>query len=105
MRWSEIVANLIALARPGWIRVNAAILSARYVLGMAILIQVMRAGHWLVVSSPAIAPHALAILQTNVDLGMRIGIGFATAGMGLRIALEWWRVTRSQTRAPWAASA
>ncbi|WP_372784155.1 hypothetical protein [Phenylobacterium sp.] len=90
----EMIANLVAIARPGWIRGNAAILAVRYLVGIAILIQVVRAGHWLTVSSPAIPPHALAIVQTNVDLGMHIGLGLAIAGMSLRIALEWWRLRR-----------
>jgi hypothetical protein len=91
---AEIVANLIAIARPGWLLGNAAILSARYLVGIAILSQVMRADHWVTVSSPAVPPHAMAILQTNVDLGLHIGIGFTMAGMAFRIALEWWRLRR-----------
>jgi hypothetical protein len=100
---AEFVANLIAMARPGWARGNAAILTARYLVGMAILMQIMRADHWLEVTSPTMPPQALALLQTNVDLGMRIGIGFTIAAMGLRIALEWWRLRRalrSETEPP-----
>jgi hypothetical protein len=105
---AELVANLIAIARPGWIRGNATILSVRYLAGIAILSQVIRADRFVTVSSPTIPPHALAILQTNVDLGMHIGLGLTIGGMGLRILLEWWRLRRAlrpQAGAPRAASA
>ena len=95
----EMVANVIAISRPGWVWANAAILTARYLAGIVILSQVMRADHWVMASSPTMPPHALAILQTNLDLGMRAGIGLTIAGMALRIALEWWRLRRV-TRAP-----
>jgi hypothetical protein len=93
--FAELVANLIVLVQPGWARGNAAILTARYLVGMGILIEIMGADHWLEVTSPTMPPQALALLQTNVDLGMRIGIGLTIAGMGLRIALEWWRLRRT----------
>jgi hypothetical protein len=102
---AEIVANLIALIRPGWIRGNAAILSARYVVGIAILSQVMRADRWVIASSPVIPPHAMAILQKNVDLGMHIGLGFTIAAMGFRVALEWWRLRRAMRPQPSARGA
>jgi hypothetical protein len=105
---AEIVANLIALARPGWIRGNVAILSTRYLVGMAILTQLMRADHLTLAGSPTIPPHAMAILQTNVDLAMHIGVGLTIFGLGVRLALEWWRLRRvlqRQARAPQAAAA
>src|SRR6185369_3441820 len=83
----EMVADLIAIARPDWTRANLAILAVRYLAGIAILLQVMRAGHWLSVSSAAIPPHALAIVQANADLAMRAGVGLTIAGMALRIVL------------------
>jgi hypothetical protein len=102
----EMVADLIAIARPDWTRANLAILALRYLAGIAILLQVMRAGHWLSVSSAAIPPHALALVQANADLAMRAGVGLAIAGMVLRIALEVWRLRRllrAQDAAPQAA--
>lgn len=90
----EILANLIAIARPGWIWTNWAILTGRYLFGVAILVQVIRAGHWLVVGSQTIPPHALQIAQMNSDLAMRAGIGLVIFGMSVRIALEAWRLRR-----------
>jgi hypothetical protein len=90
----EIVANLIALLRPSWRRANLAILVGRYLFGIGILIAVIRAGHWIVASSTELPPEALAMLQTNCDLGMRIGIGLTIFGMAVRIGLEGWRQRR-----------
>ena len=91
---AEAIADLIALARPGWITANAAILGGRYLIGVAILAGVLRAGHWLTVRSPTIPPHAMAIVQANFDLGMRVGIGLTIFGMAVRIAVEAWRWRR-----------
>jgi hypothetical protein len=91
---AEMIANVIAIARPSWVRANAAILTARYLVGIAILTQVIRADHWVIVSSATMPTHALTRLQANIDLGMHIGIGLTIAGMALRVALEWWRLRR-----------
>ena len=88
----EIVVDLIAIARPGWTLTNGAVSIARYLVGIGILSQVVQAGHWLVVGGPALAEHAQLSLQTNFDLGMKIGIGVAIAGMAFRIAQEVWRL-------------
>jgi hypothetical protein len=89
---AEIVAKLIVVARPAWAVTNAAILTVRYLFGIGILLGVLDAGHWLVVSSSSIPPHALAIAQTNFDLGMRLGIIATIIGLGAGIALEDWRL-------------
>ncbi|HEX2815343.1 MAG TPA: hypothetical protein VHN39_03045 [Phenylobacterium sp.] len=88
---AEIAAKLVAVARPAWSVTNTAILTVRYLFGIAILLGVLAAGRWLVVGSGSIPPHALAIAQTNFDLGMRVGIIATIIGLGLGIALEAWR--------------
>ena len=93
----EAAANLIVLARPGWITANAAILAGRYLIGIGILAGILRAGHWLVATSPTIPPHAMALLQANLDLGMRVGIGLTIVGIAVRVVIEGrrWRQWRS----------
>jgi hypothetical protein len=90
----QIAANVVAVARPAWGTANAAILAGRYLFGVVIMVQVLRAGHWLEVNSQTIPPHAMAILQANCDLGMRVGIGLTIFGMAARVALEAWRLRR-----------
>ncbi|MBS0361988.1 MAG: hypothetical protein JSR98_11450 [Proteobacteria bacterium] len=92
----EIGADVIALARPQWTRTNTAMLAGRYFYGVAILGQVFQAGHWVEVNSPILQPNVLAIIQTNFDLGMKVGIGIAILGMLLRVGLEFWRIYRRQ---------
>jgi hypothetical protein len=91
---AEIAAKLIAAARPAWAVTNAAILTVRYLFGIGILFGVLDAGHWLVVGSSSIPPHALAIAQTNFDLGMRVGITATIIGMGIAIARQGWRLVK-----------
>ena len=90
----EIVANLLALARPAWTRTNTAMLAGRYFYGVAILAQVFLAGHWVTVTSPVVEPRVLEIIQANFDLGMRVGIGLAILGMLARIGQAFWRLHR-----------
>ena len=101
----ELVANLIFLLRPGWVVGNAVILSGRYLAGIAILSQVMRADRWVIASSAVMPAHALTMLQKNVDLGMKVGIGFTIAAMAFRIALEWWRLRRRLRTQPTGSGA
>ncbi len=90
----EIAADVLALARPGAMQLNSAIFIGRYLAGIAILIGLLNAGHWLVVSSTVIPAHALAQIQINFDIGMRVGIGLTILGLGIAAALEAWRWRR-----------
>lgn len=92
----EIAANLLAIARPDWVRTNTGMLVGRYLYGVAILAQVFQAGHWVTVRSSIVTPKVLATIQTNFDLGMRVGIGVAILGMLARAGMELWRGWRLQ---------
>jgi hypothetical protein len=91
-----IAADLVALARPGWSRTNTGLRVGRYLYGVAILGFVFQAGHWVEVSSPVVAPQVLQTIQTNFDLGMRVGIGCAVLGMLVQVGLDLWRAYRRQ---------
>jgi hypothetical protein len=91
-----IAADLVALARPGWSRTNTCLRAGRYLYGVAILAFVFQAGHWVEVSSPMVAPHVLEIIQTNFDLGMRVGVGVAILGMLVQVGLDLRRAYRRQ---------
>lgn len=70
----EIGVNLYALAKPGLSRINSALAVVRYSLGAAILLGVLQAGHWLVVSGAVDSSLSAEEIATNFDRGMRIGI-------------------------------
>jgi len=79
------------------------VLIARYFAGLAILIGLLQAGHWLVVSSSQIPGPVLAKIQTNFDLGFRVGLGMTVLGMGIAIGIygrRWLRLRRSQAPQP-----
>ena len=78
------------------------LLNVSVALIMGILAGIMRAGHWLVVSSQTIPPHAMAILQANCDLGMRVGIGLTIFGLAVRVVIEGrrWRQWRNAALQP-----
>jgi hypothetical protein len=98
---AEMAAKLLAVARPAWVVTNTAILTVRYLFGIGILLGVLRAGHWLVVGSTSIPTHALGIVQTNFDLGMRVGITATIIGLGIAIGVAGWRLYKiRQTMAP-----
>ena len=91
-----IAANLVALARPQWARTNTGLRAGRYLYGVAILAFVFQAGHGVEVSSPIIAPQVLETIQTNFDLGMRVGVGVAILGMLVQVLLDLRRAYRRQ---------
>jgi hypothetical protein len=88
----EIAVDFVAIIQPSLIRTNVVTGIVRYLVGMGILSQIIQAGHWLVVSGPTQGEHAISMLQTNFDLGMKIGIGFTIAAMVFRIGQELWRL-------------
>lgn len=90
----EIVVDLIALMRPGWVRIDGGASIARYLVGIGILSQIVQAGHWVVVDGLNLSPPTQSGLQINFDGGMQFGIGVAMAIMALQIVLEAWRLRR-----------
>lgn len=88
----EIAVDFVAIVQPGLSRTNAGAGIVRYMVGIGILSQIIQVGHWLVVSGPTQGERALSMLQTNFDLGMKIGIGFTIAAMVFRIGQELWRL-------------
>jgi hypothetical protein len=100
---AEMAADVYALARPSQAQLNTGVLIARYVVGIAILVGLLQAGHWLVVSSSQIPAEVLAGIQTNFDLGFRIGLWMTVLGMGVAIAIygrRWLRARQAEAPLP-----
>lgn len=98
-----IAADVVALARPQWVRTNTGLRVGCHLYGVAILAFVFQAGHWAEVSSPTIAPRVLETIQANFDLAMRVGVGIAILGMLVQVGLDLLRAYR-RSRAPTAAA-
>jgi hypothetical protein len=96
---AETAANAVAIARPGWVRFNGGAVIVRAAFGIAILSQVLRAGHWVQLGASQIPPHALAEAQRNFDLAMRAGIVLTMVGLAVRAGLEAWRLHRRRRAA------
>ena len=89
----DLAVTLLIAFRPVAPRLNAGLSMVRYLVGSVILMGVLRAGHWLVVSGPSgWSAGVAAEVQANFDIGMRVGIYGAIAVMLAKAALEVWRL-------------
>ena len=86
----EFATNGLAVARPGWVRANGGLRLARNLAGAAILLGLLRAGHWLDVTGAWPAAQQTTV-AANFDLGMRVGI---VACLGLFLGQFIWIVWR-----------
>lgn len=94
----ELAINLLALARPGWTGVHAALSVGRGLLGAAILIPLLRAGNWVSVSSAKLSAERALDVQANIDLVVRVSLGVALIAVLVKLALDAsaaWRAFRT----------
>jgi hypothetical protein len=95
-----IGVNLYAMAKPGQSRVNSGLGLLRYGLGAVILMAVLQAGHWLVVTGGPISPEGADQIARNFDTGMRTGLVATIAYFAVRAGWEALRlVTGREARA------
>ena len=92
----DVIVNAMTVVRPGNIQLNSAVSIGRYVAGMIISAGVLQAGHWVVIASATLPPHALEQLQRNFDIGMRVGIWGGIAVMAGQAASEAWRLHKAR---------
>lgn len=84
----EIASNAIALVRPDRVQLVRWMAIWRSLLGAGILLAVIQASRFVVVSGPA------GKAQAIFDLSMRVGIGVAIMVFLARAATEGWRLYR-----------
>ena len=93
--WSaEIAINGLELARPRWVRLNAALSTAKWIAGCAILADLLQAGHWIDVNA-TVSPHALASMRHGFDKGMQLGILASLVVMAFKAVADGWRAVRA----------
>lgn len=99
----ELVMNLVGLLRPAWMQVNAALTLLRSLVAVGISAGLLQAGTWVVVTTK-LAPSVGETVQTNFDLGIKIGLVATVAGMAIKAAIDarrLWLVTQdARTPAP-----
>ena len=89
--------NIVRLLRPRWLAVHAAIAVGLAAVGVAVLTLIYRAGAWVLVSSPTIAPDKLADLQRSLDLSAKVtlvAIGAMLVAQALGAVWRWYRGKR-----------
>ena len=91
---AEIVINLLALARPGWGRLNASLNLAKYTAACTLVGLILRAGHWVDVAMPGARARTVEQLTQGFDRGVQIGLSFAFFVFALKGAWEVWRLWR-----------
>ena len=92
--WSaELVINGLELARPRWVRLNASLSAAKFVAGCAIVVHLLRAGHWIDVDA-SVSAHALASMRHGFDKGMQLGLLATLVVMACKAAWDGWRAVR-----------
>jgi hypothetical protein len=99
----ELAINLFALARPGWAGVHAGLSVGRGVLGVAILVPLLQAGHWVSVSSAKLAPARVLEVQAGVDLVVKVSLAVTLGVVLVKLAmsaLAAWRAMRSGSASP-----
>lgn len=100
----QIAGGLVGVARPDQVKLYAGLTIGRCLFGVAVLSQILQAGHWVVLGGTLIPPSVLPQVQANFDRGMRVGIVATIAGLLIQAGLEGWRAYRA-TGAPKAAAA
>ena len=92
---AEIGISLFALLFPDLVRIHAILALARTIVGAALTIDLLTAGHWLVISTHVLKPEILAKVQENFDLGMKAGLAATLALFIGRGLLETSRLKRA----------
>jgi hypothetical protein len=91
---AEIVIDLVALARPGWGRVNAALSLARYLAACILVSLIVKAGHWVDVVFPGAPGHSAQLMTNGFDRWVQLALMGSFVVYAVKSGLEVWRLWR-----------
>ena len=91
---AEIAIDLLALARPGWGRVNAALGLAKFTAAGVLTALILRAGHWVDVAAPNAPAHAVEAMTRGFDRWVQLGLMASFVVYVVKGGLEAWRLYR-----------
>lgn len=94
-----LAIDILAAARPGWVFTNRVLSLVRHLAAAGILFGLYQAGHWIEVQDSGTWGAAREVIQDNLDLGLRIGLGVATLTMVVRVLADLWRLLRDAGQA------
>jgi len=89
---ARVGLNVIQLLRPRWRAVQAAIAVALAAAGVALLSLIYRAGEWVIVQAPNMAPDQLKDVQDSLHLSLRITIVVVGVVWVCQAAAAVWRL-------------
>jgi hypothetical protein len=90
----EMAIDIVALARPGWGRVNAALSLVRFVAACVITSLLLRLGHWVDVAAPDAPPHAAQMMTHAFDRWIQLALAVAFLVFLIKAAIEAVRLFR-----------
>jgi hypothetical protein len=91
---AEIAIDLLALARPGWGRLNAGLSLARYLAACVLVSLILKAGHWVDVAAPNAPAHAVEAMTRGFDRWIQLALMAAFVVFVVKGGLEAWRLMR-----------
>jgi hypothetical protein len=91
---AEIAINVLALARPGWGRVNAGLSLAKYVVACILTGLILGAGHWVEVVIPGAPAHAAEAMARGFDRWLQLGFTGAFVVYAVKAGVELYRLWR-----------
>lgn len=92
----DVAVAIVAIVRPGLVQLNATVSLARHAIGAGLMYAVLQAGHWVDVSGETLSVGALAALNHNFNLGVRVGLWATVAIMAIKAGQEAWRLYKAR---------
>ena len=90
----QIAINVLALARPGWGRLNASLSLAKYVAACTLVGLILKAGHWVEVVAPAAPAHVLEAMTRGFDRWLQLGLTASFVVFAVKAGIEAYRLYR-----------
>ena len=91
---ADIVVNLLELARPARVRLNASLSLAKDIAGASLLVYILRAGHWVQITAAHLPPTVVEKIQAGFDRGMQLGLIATALILGGKAVHDLWRLIR-----------
>jgi hypothetical protein len=91
---AEIAINVLALARPGWGRVNAGLSLAKYLVACTLVSLIFKAGHWVDVVVPGAPAHMVEQMTRGFDRWIQLALMGSFVVFAVKAGVEAWRLWR-----------
>jgi hypothetical protein len=93
---ASILINLVALSRPGWVRLNAGVSLAKNIAGCTLSALILSDGPLVEAAAPNLPVHALEMIARGFDKGLRLALLAGIAVLAVKAVLDGRRLWRAQ---------